>query len=559
MAYNNFVVKNGLTVNGSFTANSTVVNAAAVIATSINATSVNTATANVTTSLVIGSNVNFNTSTLFVGNSSVNTSVTGGQISISGVTVNSTIYQGTANNATNLGGAAASAYVNTSASYTVAGNINFTATNNNFSSIRIENGKAIINNEYFFVANTASGGSTTLRAAELRLNAPPGITSSVTINDGTFLANSSSVNTGTITATSLRVGATATNTVITPGQIAISGVTVNSTIYQGTANNANNLNGQAASFYTNIAARLGYIPVNKAGDTVNGILTIAGGQSLTMGSTETPIYLYNASGTNQAYISTTAGGSVIIGTGTSGVAVRTTIDAAGLAVAGGITSTGGVVAPSFKVNTNQYYYMRSDNAVGMYWDGSFIVLNQSVYSAGNLSVSGTINAGGNISTSGRLYGKSPDNVTNGYALVNSQGRLGNFSWNDLGYLDLIVDGSAVGINVFTSDISLKKDIEPTTYDATKTINDIEFVSYNWKPTEYTDKDGATHTTNKGHVECGFVAQQLEQVDPGLVKTLSDGKLMPDMLNITSVLGLALQTAQKKIDALEARLTALENK
>jgi Chaperone of endosialidase len=37
MADNNFVVKNGLTVNGSFTANSTVVNAAAVTATSVNA------------------------------------------------------------------------------------------------------------------------------------------------------------------------------------------------------------------------------------------------------------------------------------------------------------------------------------------------------------------------------------------------------------------------------------------------------------------------------------------------------------------------------------------
>ena len=41
MAYNNFVVKNGLTVNGSFTANSTVVNAAALTATSVTTTTNN--------------------------------------------------------------------------------------------------------------------------------------------------------------------------------------------------------------------------------------------------------------------------------------------------------------------------------------------------------------------------------------------------------------------------------------------------------------------------------------------------------------------------------------
>ena len=42
-----------------------------------------------------------------------------------------------------------------------------------------------------------------------------------------------------------------------------------------TANNATNLAGQAASYYTNIPARLGYTPVNKAGDTLSGNLNFS--------------------------------------------------------------------------------------------------------------------------------------------------------------------------------------------------------------------------------------------------------------------------------------------
>jgi hypothetical protein len=40
----------------------------------------------------------------------------------------------------------------------------------------------------------------------------------------------------------------------------------------GVAFNASNLNGQPDTFYTNIVARLGYTPVNKAGDTITGNL-----------------------------------------------------------------------------------------------------------------------------------------------------------------------------------------------------------------------------------------------------------------------------------------------
>ena len=47
-----------------------------------------------------------------------------------------------------------------------------------------------------------------------------------------------------------------------------------------TATNSTQLNGQAASYYTDINARLGYTPVNKAGDTVTGNLIINGNFSV---------------------------------------------------------------------------------------------------------------------------------------------------------------------------------------------------------------------------------------------------------------------------------------
>jgi hypothetical protein len=46
------------------------------------------------------------------------------------------------------------------------------------------------------------------------------------------------------------------------------------------ASNSSQLNGQSDSYYTNITARLGYTPVNKAGDTVSGNLTVNGNFSV---------------------------------------------------------------------------------------------------------------------------------------------------------------------------------------------------------------------------------------------------------------------------------------
>ena len=52
-----------------------------------------------------------------------------------------------------------------------------------------------------------------------------------------------------------------------------------------TATNSTQLNGQAASYYTNIPARLGYTPVNQAGDTITGNVVINGNFTVTGATT----------------------------------------------------------------------------------------------------------------------------------------------------------------------------------------------------------------------------------------------------------------------------------
>jgi hypothetical protein len=75
--------------------------------------------------------------------------------------INSTSFAGqsntalTANNSTNLGGVAAASYVNTSANYTIAGNINFTAANTNFASGWKVGANVVANTQSLFFGNSS--------------------------------------------------------------------------------------------------------------------------------------------------------------------------------------------------------------------------------------------------------------------------------------------------------------------------------------------------------------------------------------------------------------------
>jgi hypothetical protein len=329
------------------------------------------------TGLFVGANVVINTTMVAVGNATIYTNTTAGQISISGATINATNYSGTANNANNLNGVAASSYVNTSGNYTVAGNINFTAANVFFTNINV-GANVDVNTTSFFVGNTT------------------------------------------------------VNTNITGGQIAISGVTVNSTIYQGTANNANNLNGQLASYYTN-ATNITTGTLSMAQLGANVVNTSAA-------FTITGVHTYQA--------------NLIVGNSTINVATTNssiTINAGNTAVLNGSSLAVGNATINAVVNTS-----------GFYVNGSAVYTNATNLTTGTLPdarlSSAVVNTSANFTISGNInFTGTNTNFATVYAGVNSY----------INTTSHFVGNSTVNTNITAGQISISGvTINSTSYGGT---------------------------------------------------------------------------------------------
>jgi len=315
MANNNFIVKNGLTVNGSFTANSTAVNASAITATSItvsgNAT-INTIVANGSTGTanqVLTSNgtglywANVAAGAVFVrqtftANATVNTTFT----VTNGYTVNSIdVYKNGVKLIVGTEVTASDGSTVVLATPAVSGTI-------------VDVVGLLSASVYSLNINTVSQSypfvwtNTHIFNVNVTVNSVSMIVGNTTVNavvNSTGLAIGNTTINAVVSSTGLAVGNSTVNTNLTTGQISISGVTVNSTIYQGTANNANNfgglslttvqgqITGNAATAYSNATtfasnatnittgalpdARLSSAVVNTSGNfTVAGNLNFTG-------------------------------------------------------------------------------------------------------------------------------------------------------------------------------------------------------------------------------------------------------------------------------------------
>ena len=97
-----------------------------------------------------------------------------------------------------------------------------------------------------------------------------------------------------------------------------------------------------------------------------------------------------------------------------------------------------------------------------------------------------------------------------------------------------------------SDITLKENIVPAS-EQWDNIKDIEIVNYNFKE----------ETGHETHKQLGVIAQQVEEVSPGLVDTDEEGlkSVNYSILYMKSVK--ALQEAMARIESLETRISQLE--
>ena len=97
--------------------------------------------------------------------------------------------------------------------------------------------------------------------------------------------------------------------------------------------------------------------------------------------------------------------------------------------------------------------------------------------------------------------------------------------------------------IYTSDETLKQNIKTIT-DPLELVTSLRGVTFDWK------EDGSS--------SYGFIAQELEEVLPELVKTSGDGTKAVEYGNIISILVEAIKEQQGQIDELTDRLEAIEN-
>ena len=119
-----------------------------------------------------------------------------------------------------------------------------------------------------------------------------------------------------------------------------------------------------------------------------------------------------------------------------------------------------------------------------------------------------------------------------------------------------------GNNSFSSvsDENKKENItELNKQESYDNIKNIKAITYNFKDIIKTDENDNTTTYKDDKNRIGFIAQDWETNYSQLVDTDKDGVKSLLYTETTPVLLSALQKAQEKIEALEARITTLENK
>lgn len=128
---------------------------------------------------------------------------------------------------------------------------------------------------------------------------------------------------------------------------------------------------------------------------------------------------------------------------------------------------------------------------------------------------------------------------------------GNPDW----YIHMNTNIGVYGISIWASDGRLKRNIAPSTVEATNVIKSIKHREFDWKD------------TTKGHVNIGYIAQELEEInkdfvlkipqykDPEIKDEIVDYAYQIDERKIIPYMTKAMQEMAERIEALESMLLA----
>lgn len=158
----------------------------------------------------------------------------------------------------------------------------------------------------------------------------------------------------------------------------------------------------------------------------------------------------------------------------------------------------------------------------------------------NCDVAGSLSANGTITGNGGVCWGEHQCV---YSVDNSVAWLRNCS---NAYMEVQTSSTLFGVNWFVSDARLKKNIEETTVTALDYINQIDHKQFDWK------QEG------REGVRCGYVAQQLEEIDLDVTFKIKqpEGSEIDELYQIDSTRLMPYLT--KAIQELSAQVKNLQN-
>lgn len=145
-----------------------------------------------------------------------------------------------------------------------------------------------------------------------------------------------------------------------------------------------------------------------------------------------------------------------------------------------------------------------------------------------------------------------DDGSYGWVVVSKDANSFHFVWNtNSPYLEFKTLFGAYGITAWSSDARKKEHIEATTINATDVLREIKHKRFRWK--DIVDGLGDVHQGS--NVDCGYVAQEMQDLNPAFVITVAEGT-PNEQLQINETILIPYIT--KSLQEIDARVTVIES-